>query len=194
MNVFREVRQIEKIGEFAFRYAENGEFRKARRELKKIPKNSMCISECERAYALTEGKILERSGRRQEAKTRILNTIGYVWNRREAFEIIASVNPEVGEDSCLFTLEMLGGRATLGIFTQFSEHHIARAEVIADSVMEAVDYMKEVCNFADPDGATIHSCAAHEVQFPPGTNKGVVNTFPFRLLRGQEVVETAATD
>ncbi|HQH26020.1 MAG TPA: hypothetical protein PLP17_01375 [Oligoflexia bacterium] len=177
--MFAEIKRIESIGAAAWEFVLDGEFRKARRLLKKI-RNSPYVCEAERAAAVVEAKILQRSAKQKEAKERIMQSIGYLWNCGEALEICAASNPAVNEDSKVYHLEVLGGIARLGVFTCFPANYISSFDVAANSIDEAFAYISELANFAEPDTAEIIECSEYDVSAAEFAHRGVIAAYPFR--------------
>ena len=64
-DVTKELKRIEKVGAIAWTYLDRCEWRKARRELKKI-KNSWAIFEVDRLQLEVESEIFARQGRYEE--------------------------------------------------------------------------------------------------------------------------------
>jgi hypothetical protein len=182
MGLTEELDNIQKTGEIAWQMVANGDFRNARRALKKI-RNSFCVSESTRIITLIEAKILERTGKLEEAKERVLRSIYYVWGIPDGFDIISLSNPRIDAGSRHYYIEILGGLATLGAFTQFSHEHVASFDVIANSLEEARGYINEVANFADPQSARVITCDEQEIDDDTIRHRGVLLTHPFRILR-----------
>jgi hypothetical protein len=180
MSFSEELREVEEIGARAWRLALQGNSEAALRKLKKI-RGSFFVSESERYIALVEAKILQRRGNMKAAQERIIRSISYLWGIEEGFEILSKGNSGVDQHSKLYYVEILGGLATLGFFTQFTADHIASFHVIANSEAEALRYIDEVANFADPDNRTIITCAASALKSRARKHRGVVQAYPFRL-------------
>lgn len=182
MNLTKELERIEEIGSTAWSLVEDGRYRQARTVIKKI-RGSYCVSESDRMITLVEAKICERKGERLAGKKLILENIYSVWNCREAFEIMATAHAQVDANTGQYYIEVLGGLARLGIFTQFSENHIGSFDVLANSVDEAMQYIDEICHFDDPTAKLVLTCARNERQPDSCLHRGVMRAYPFRLYR-----------
>lgn len=180
MRLEKEQKRVKKIGQSAWSYVMSGELRKARRELKKI-RDSVCFIEAEQHCALVEAKILQCRNELHAARDRILESIGYLWGFAEPFEIISAVNDPIDADSVLMHLEVLGGCATIGAFTQFSDEHVGRFDVVASSLDEAMRYVTDVARFAAPERARVKSCIERPLNGSEFARKGVVVCYPFEL-------------
>lgn len=180
MNPFQEIARIERVEATAWTYVMEGNFRKARREVKKI-RQSMCVTESEQAVALVEAKILERCGDNAAARERILSSICYLWGRPEAFEILSNSNPAVDVASRLFHLEILGSCTQFG----FTADHITTVDVIANSQEEAVAYVQEVCGCGESSSRSIIHCSDISLEDAAPSemprHRGILLTYPFRL-------------
>ena len=86
MHLDDELHRIQQIGSAAWALAEKGDFQAARKALRKIA-TSCCVSESEQMIALVEAKILHCSGDYPAAKTRILQSMGYLWGISDGLEI-----------------------------------------------------------------------------------------------------------
>jgi len=180
MSLSNELKRIEEIGSIAWALVEDGSFRQARSMLKKI-RGSFCVSESDRMITLVEAKILERTGDLMGAKKRILDSICYVWCCPEAFDIISATHPEMDSETGHYYIEVLGGLARLGVFTQFSKNHIGSFDVLANSVDEALQYIDEVCRFGDPGAKLVLTCARNQPHKCDSLHRGIIRAYPFRL-------------
>ncbi len=181
MSLNEELKRIETVGNTAWDLVMQGNFRAANRVLKKI-RHSLCFRERDSMIALVEAKILEYKGDPKGAKKRILRDICYLWGVPDGLEIIAVTNPKVDVGSSHYYIEILGGLATLGVFTQFSDEHISSFDVVANSPEEALEYISEVANFADPSAKSILTCTKTPLQPGAYEYRGVTRTYPFRLM------------
>lgn len=180
MNINKELKQIEKVGAEAWGLVMEGNFRAARKVISKI-KNSFCVSESRRTTAIIEATILQSCNNQKEAKIKIINNLGYLWGVTDGFLIIAASNPRTDEHSSHYYIEILGGQASLGTLVQFTDRHIASFDVIANSTEEALSYVDEVANFADPTSKLVLTCAVNRLDSGLYTNRGVVQAYPFRI-------------
>lgn len=192
MSLQQDLENIREIGSTAWHLASQGEFRNARRTIKKL-RNSFYVSETQRFITLVEALIDVKTGNLPAAKTKILENVGYLWGISEGWDILALSNPTIDSNSQHYYIEILGGLATVGVFTQFSEEHVASFDVIANSQEEALQYIEEVANFADSESKQVQVCRANplpessELEQSGLTNRGVIKTHPFRLIGDEQV-------
>jgi len=182
MNVAGELNLIEEVGAAAWSFVMEGQFQSARRALAKI-KHSHCLTESERVIAIVEAKILQRCGRLDDAKARILKSIGFLWSSAEGFEILAAGNPKSNEQSKEYYIEILGGRASIANFLTFTDKHIASFDVIANSEAEALGYIESICNFSEPQSRMLLESREREIDIQVHPRRGVMHAYPFRLER-----------
>lgn len=184
MNLNKDLRNVEKIRDKAWDLVLEGNFRGARNLLKRI-RHSFCVSESERAIALVEAKILQMKGEYEAAKIRVRESMGYLWGISDGLLIASTANPKIDSGSLNFRIKILGGRATFGCFTQFSERHVGTFDVIADSREEALTYIKEVANFAEPERMLVLECTTTPLEAGEFRHRGVILTYPFEILKEQ---------
>ena len=141
----------------------------------------MCVSEGERARTLVESTILQMTGDKDAARRRVLESMGYLWGTPEALEILSATQPAADQNTYMFHIEILGGLASFGYFTQFSEEHIGTFDVLANSEEEALGYIDEVANFANPSAKLIIASTKSKIEPSPNTHRGVCKTYPFRV-------------
>ena len=183
MSIDKELNRIDEIGAIAWQLAQDGDFRQARSLLKKI-RGSFCVSESDRVVALVEAKILAQKGDFSAAKQRLLDDNYILWSAYEGLEIISYANPPVDTETSHYYIEVLGGLALLGIFSQMSEDHIGSFDVLANSANEALHYIDEICRFGDPTAKLVLTCVRHERAKDGPKHRGVFETYPFRLHEG----------
>ncbi|MCC6953073.1 MAG: hypothetical protein IT290_03040 [Deltaproteobacteria bacterium] len=93
-----------------------------------------------------------------------------------------------------YHIEFLGGLASLGIFTQFTEEHIASFDVIAHSEEEAIKYIDEWCVFADKENRSLLHCSHAPVTDKEIRNCGVIRAYPFRLDDSEDEIYSELGD
>ena len=177
--IAKELSRIDQVAKVAWTLVEDGEFRNARRMLKKI-RGSYCVSESDRVIALIEAKILAQNSEFEAAKNRILQANYILWGSPDGLEILSYAHPITDDHTEHYYIEVLGGLARFGMFAGMSEDHIGSFDVLANSVDEALRYIDEICRFDDPTAKIVLTCARKELGTDAAKHRGVFRTYPFR--------------
>jgi hypothetical protein len=158
----------------------------AKKILKKI-RRLKPITETNRSITFTEAAIFLQKKDKRQAKRRILNDNYGAWGSADLWYLLRLCNPLVDSNSKTYQMTLRGGRACFG-FTCFSDQHECDLEVIANSQEEALQYARELCNFASPETVDLVSI----VVSPPteeNYNRGIVMTSPFRVVSAEDVMQ-----
>lgn len=175
----REIKRVERIGCEAHRLVMEGEFRAAKRLLKKIA-HTYCVQESARITSIVEARILQLKGDPAAAKALILRDIGRLWGIPDGLEILAASNPKTNQDSRFHSIEILGGGVRLGAFLCFPQDYVGAFDVVANSLEEALGYIQEVANFENPAAKVVLKHDEQELEPGGFLYRGVVKTYPFR--------------
>ncbi len=171
---------IYKIAKTASNLIAAGKHKEARAKLKRIA-NSYCVSESIQLCSLLEAEMLSREGKQEKAEDKIKNNIGYLWGCSDALVILNRNNPTVDSNTKHYYIEILGGQASVGVFTVFSDEHIASFDVLANSEEEALSFIDQVCHFLTPQSRKIIKCEEMEFHSDDEVHRGVVETHPFYI-------------
>lgn len=137
--ISNELRKISRVGAEAMNWVELGQWRKARRALKKI-RNSFCIIDKERVCCFIEASILSHQGKHEEAAMKIRENLHAVWGYIDAFKLMNRINPQVTEESLTYILTVQGRNSLIGDTDRFACEY----EIIARSYEEAVSYIADL--------------------------------------------------
>ncbi len=168
----RELEAIDATGALAWSYVEQGEWRKARRSLKKI-RNSFCVTESDRLHVAINAEILSRQGRQEEAKSEIRKNLYSVWSYPEIWDCYNRQHAVVGEGTKQFVLSIKGSNTLVG-----SGHSlIGTIVLLANSEDEALSYLREIELYGDD--MTIWRVSS-SAMFPDAfLRRGIISCHPF---------------
>lgn len=183
--ISRELAKIKAVRAEAKNWVEQAQWRKARRELKKI-RTSYCISESERVIAYIEAEILSRQGQGEAAAEHIKRNLFRVWGCYESFAVLNRIHPEVTPDCKIHVFLIKGGNRIIGYNDRFLGHY----EVIAEDDESALGYILDLGIYPNDRPLDIIGHAVVDGIYDIITHCGVVCGNPFTTLdeEGEHVV------
>lgn len=185
-----EIKKIDEATNKAINLVHQGNFSKALKLIGKF-KRSWCISESNRAITIIEALILLHKKKKTKARELIYSRNYLAWGSYELKELLRLCNPATDSNTRLYSMRLKGGIASFGMFTQFGPEHSCEIEALANSELEAVEYAKNLCRFADPESMTIKYCIVSDC--PGGEdNRGILDNSPFQILPEEKM--TVALD
>ena len=172
--------QIDSVLSKAIQCIENGEFKKAEK-LRRSLQNSWAVSEAERASAIITGYSLYTRQKKSRAKEHCLQRICYLWDNPDGLFFIRQPHPAPTKGTFWYELQVTGGCAQLGAFTQFTQEHKSSFLVLANAEFQAIKFIEEVANYAHSDEKEVALLAA--LQLDEGQHSfdklGVYRCSPF---------------
>lgn len=175
-----DFKEINKLTEAALQAVEDREFSKAKSVLRRL-ENAFASNEAVAAQVLIEALILLKRNKKRKAQELILKHNLLAWSDSDLLCLLRMTNPPVDRESKLFEITFIGGSARFGIFTQFSRDHVCTLSIIANDQLEALNYIRALCLFADEKTLKIIRSGTfdrpEEEEF-----RGIIRTSPFRPL------------
>lgn len=174
----REYKRLKKIKQQAMDCVDQGNYRAARRELKKLER-SLMVSEATQIKVEVQGTMLYRQEKVAEACELVKLNLGYLWGDPFAWMLTRQINAPVSTRSKRFTLKITGSGIGLGAFTYYPPEYYATFDVVAPSPEIALDYIRKVVNFESPDAIRIVSSGIFEHVPEEIEMEGVLWALPF---------------
>ena len=137
--IANELERIDKVGASAWAAVNEGKWRRARQELRKIA-NSFCIVESDRVRFFIESEILSRQGMQQEASNLIRDNLYALWGCSDALALYNRIHQNVNEGTKTFVVSVRGGNKFLG----FAQQYVVSYEILAESQTQALNYLSEL--------------------------------------------------
>lgn len=143
--MFPFLREVEKTAESAMELIEAGEWRNARRLLRKLDRSP--FPEAWTHHFVLSALIELRQGRPERAKELALQGLNTRWNETRLLEIIRADHPPITSASKVFDITVQAGGPAHGPVAMFDSRRVVTFTVIADDEFEAMRYLCEVARY-----------------------------------------------